>query len=106
GPRAPAGRAAQPRGGGDRGTSLATGSKRVMRAVVCDAWGPPESLRGGELPLPEPGRGQVRERVHAAAANYPDALMVAGKYQCRPELPFAPGLEFSGVVSAVGDGVD
>ncbi len=77
-----------------------------MRAVVCDAWGPPESLRIGELPLPEPGPGQVRVRVHAAAANYPDALMVAGKYQFRPELPFAPGLEFSGVVSAVGDGVD
>ena len=77
-----------------------------MRAVVCEAWGPPESLRIGELPLPQPGPGQVRVRVHAAAANYPDALMVAGKYQFRPELPFAPGLEFSGVVSAVGDGVD
>ena len=77
-----------------------------MRAVVCEAWGAPQSLRIGELPLPEPGPGQVRVRVHAAAVNFPDALMVAGKYQYRPELPFAPGLEFSGVVSAIGEGVD
>ena len=76
-----------------------------MKAVVCEAWGPPDSLRIGELPLPEPGPGQVRVRVHAAAVNFPDALIVAGKYQFRPEFPFAPGSEFSGTVSAVGDGV-
>jgi len=57
------------------------------------------------MPLPEPGPGQVRVRVHAAAVNFPDALMVAGKYQFRPEFPFAPGLEFSGTVSAAGEGV-
>jgi len=76
-----------------------------VRAVVCETWGTPDTLRIGELPLPEPGPGQVRVRVHAAAVNFPDALMVAGTYQFRPPLPFSPGLEFSGTVSATGEGV-
>ena len=76
-----------------------------MKAVICEAWGAPDTLRVGELPLPEPGQGQVRVRVHAAAVNFPDALMVAGRYQFRPEFPFSPGLEFSGTVSATGEGV-
>jgi len=76
-----------------------------VKAVICETWGAPDALRIGELPLPEPGTGQVRVRVHAAAVNFPDALMIAGKYQFRPEFPFSPGLEFSGTVSAVGEGV-
>lgn len=76
-----------------------------MKAIICDAWGAPDALRVGDLPLPDPGPGQVRVRVHAAAVNFPDALMIAGKYQFRPEFPFAPGSEFSGTVSAVGEGV-
>ena len=76
-----------------------------MKAIVCEAWGTPDTLRLAELPLPGPGPGQVRVRVHAAAVNFPDALIVAGKYQFRPDFPFSPGLEFSGTVSAVGDGV-
>ena len=76
-----------------------------MKAVVCEAWGAPDTLQVKDLPQPQPGPGQVRVRVHAAAVNFPDALLVAGKYQFRPEFPFAPGAEFSGIVSAVGDGV-
>ena len=76
-----------------------------MKAVVCEAWGAPDTLRVRELPLPEPGPGQVRVQVRAAAANFPDALLVAGKYQFRPPFPFSPGAEFSGTVTAVGEGV-
>lgn len=76
-----------------------------MKAVVCEAWGAPDTLRVADLPLPTPGPGQVRVRVHVAAVNFPDALMVAGKYQFRPDFPFAPGAEFSGTVTAVGEGV-
>lgn len=77
-----------------------------MKAVVCEAWGTPDTLQVKEMALPAPGPGQVRVRVHAAAVNFPDALMIAGKYQFRPEFPFSPGSEFSGTVSALGDGVD
>ena len=76
-----------------------------MKAVVCEVWGTPDTLQVKDMPLPEPGPGQVRVRVRVAAVNFPDALMVAGKYQFRPEFPFSPGAEFSGEVSALGDGV-
>lgn len=76
-----------------------------MKAVVCDAWGTPDTLQVKDVPLPEPGPGQVRIRVRVAAVNFPDALLVAGKYQFKPDFPFSPGAEFSGTVSAVGDGV-
>ncbi|HMP47004.1 MAG TPA: NADPH:quinone oxidoreductase family protein [Sphingopyxis sp.] len=58
-----------------------------------------------ELALPEPGPGEVRVRVRAAAVNFPDLLMTRGAYQLKPDLPFVPGLEFSGEVDAVGEGV-
>jgi NADPH:quinone reductase len=58
------------------------------------------------LPLPTPAPGEARVRVKAAAVNFPDLLMTQGKYQLKPDLPFTPGSEFSGVVEAVGDGVD
>lgn len=76
-----------------------------MKAVVCEAWGDPDSLQVKDMPLPEPGPNQLRVQVRVAAVNFPDALMVAGKYQFRPAFPFAPGAEFSGIVSAVGEGV-
>ncbi|HEY2050752.1 MAG TPA: NADPH:quinone oxidoreductase family protein [Caulobacteraceae bacterium] len=58
-----------------------------------------------ELETPEPGPGEVRVRVRAAAVNFPDLLMTRGEYQHKPPLPFIPGLEMSGEVEAVGDGV-
>jgi NADPH2:quinone reductase len=67
---------------------------------------PSEAMAFGDAPVPEPGRGQVLVQVAAAALNFPDVLMVAGQYQVRPPLPFTPGVEMSGRVIAVGEGVD
>jgi len=73
-----------------------------MKAIVCDAWGPPSSLQLRELPSPVPGPRQVLIKVQVAAVNFPDALMIAGKYQHRPEFPFSPGSELSGEILAIG----
>ena len=73
-----------------------------MKAIVCDAWGPPSSLQLRELPSPVPGPKQVLVRTRVAAVNFPDALIVAGKYQARPGFPFSPGGELSGEIIAVG----
>lgn len=73
-----------------------------MKAALCKELGPPESLVLEEAPDPEPGPRQVVVDVVASAVNYPDVLMLKGQYQVRPELPFAPGGEVAGVVSAVG----
>ncbi len=59
-----------------------------------------------DLPVPEPGPSEVRVRVRAAAVNFPDLLMTRGAYQLKPDLPFVPGLEFSGEVDAVGADVE
>lgn len=76
-----------------------------MKAVLCKAWGPPEDLVVEEIALREPGPGEVRVRVRAAAVNFPDVLIVQKKYQMQPELPFTPGSELAGEVIAVGEGV-
>ena len=57
------------------------------------------------MPDPSPGPGELSIDVRAAGVNFPDVLIVQGKYQFKPELPFAPGGEVAGVVRAVGDGV-
>src|SRR3546814_3308171 len=57
------------------------------------------------LPLPALGPKDVRIKVHAAGLNFPDTLMIAGKYQVKPAFPFAPGMECAGVIDAVGDKV-
>lgn len=76
-----------------------------MRAVICRAWGEIDDLRVEDVPVPTPGSGEVLIAVKATAVNYADALMTAGRYQTRPDLPFSPGLETAGVVSACGPGV-
>jgi NADPH2:quinone reductase len=58
-----------------------------------------------ELPVPEPGRGEVRVRVEAASLNFPDLLMLKGEYQFKPDPPFTVGMDLAGVVDAVGEGV-
>ena len=77
-----------------------------MRAVLCTEFGPPESLVVREVDDPVPGAGQVVVDMHACGVNFPDYLMIQDKYQFKPELPFSPGGEISGVVSAVGPDVD
>ena len=76
-----------------------------MKAMVCDAYGPVSGLRLAELPDPVPGPGQVLLRVEACGVNFPDILLVEGKYQQKPPLPFAPGGEICGTVAALGEGV-
>jgi NADPH2:quinone reductase len=77
----------------------------AMKAVLCNTWGPPDSLVVEDLPDLQPGAGEVVVEVKAAGVNFPDVLTIQGKYQVRPELPFTPGNEFAGVVRAVGAGV-
>jgi len=76
-----------------------------MRAVVCPEWGEVESLKIEDVPAPTPRPGQVLIDVKATAVNYADSIMVAGRYQTKPPLPFSPGLETAGVVAACGEGV-
>ncbi len=76
-----------------------------MRAVICRAWGEVESLKVEEVAPPTPSRGQILIDVRATAVNYADAIMVGGRYQTKPPLPFSPGLETAGVVAACGEGV-
>jgi NADPH2:quinone reductase len=76
-----------------------------MRAVLCQALGPPEQLAVAEVPAPAPQSGQVVVRVRAAGLNFFDTLIIEGKYQYKPELPFSPAGEFAGVVARVGEGV-
>jgi NADPH2:quinone reductase len=73
-----------------------------MRALLCTEFGPVSGLRVSEVPVPVPGDREVLIRVEAAGLNYPDALVVQGKYQVRPARPFVPGMELAGVVDAVG----
>ncbi|MFP5224821.1 MAG: NADPH:quinone oxidoreductase family protein [Actinomycetota bacterium] len=74
-----------------------------MRAVMCTELGAP--LTVGEVPDPQPQAGQVRVAVKAAGVNFPDTLIVQGKYQFKPDLPFSPGGEVAGVVDAIGPDV-
>lgn len=76
-----------------------------MRALICTAFAEPEALTVQTVPDPTPGPGEVVLDVRAAGVNYPDALMVLGQYQVKPPLPFTPGAEAAGVISAVGKGV-
>ena len=77
-----------------------------MKALVCSALAPDYAgVALEEYGLPEPGPGQVRVRIKASSLNFPDLLMTEGKYQLKPDLPFVLGMEFSGLVDALGEGV-
>jgi NADPH2:quinone reductase len=76
-----------------------------MRAVLCKAFGPPESLVVEDVAPLVAGPGEVVIRVRAASVNFPDVLIIENKYQLKPPLPFSPGSEVAGVVSSIGDGV-
>ena len=76
-----------------------------MRAVLCQQWGLPDQLTVGEVVPREPKAGEIRIRVKAAGVNFPDALIVQGKYQLQPPFPFTPGAEIAGEIISVGTGV-
>ena len=74
-----------------------------MRRVVCSSFGPLDGLSVVEEPDPQPRDGAVAIRVEAAGANFVDALIVQGRYQIKPPLPFTPGMELAGVDDATGE---
>ncbi|HBW18870.1 MAG: NADPH:quinone oxidoreductase family protein [Streptosporangiaceae bacterium] len=76
-----------------------------MRHVVCHEFGPPDRLVLEEAPDPRPGPGEVLIGVRAAGVSFVDGLIVSGRYQMKPSLPFTPGLVVAGEVLAAGDGV-
>ena len=73
-----------------------------MKAVLCRAYGPAENLTFEEVASPAFGDEDVLVDVRASALNFPDVLMIAGKYQSQPPFPFSPGGEIAGTVAAVG----
>ncbi|WP_120994310.1 NADPH:quinone oxidoreductase family protein [Stutzerimonas urumqiensis] len=76
-----------------------------MKAVLCKAFGPPETLTFEEVANPTPKKNEVLLQVHAAGVNFPDTLIIEGKYQFKPPFPFSPGGEAAGVVLEVGEKV-
>ena len=77
-----------------------------MKAMVCAQFAPIDALSYGDFAAPEAGPGEVVIDVAAAGVNYPDVLIVQGKYQTKPSVPFVPGSEASGRIAAVGEGVE
>jgi NADPH2:quinone reductase len=75
-----------------------------MKTMLATRWCDPPDLEYADVPAPTPGPGEVLIEVKAIGCNFPDILIVQGKYQKRPPLPFAPGAEASGIVRAVGPG--
>lgn len=76
-----------------------------MKAILCHAYGPAETLKIGDLPSPQAKGTGVKIRVKAAGLNFPDTLIIEGKYQFKPPMPFAPGGEMAGEVIALGEKV-
>ena len=76
-----------------------------MRAVLCREHGLPVSLVVEDIPSPRPGPGEVVVSVKAAGVNFPDTLIIQGKYQFKPALPISPGGEVAGIVKVLGAGV-
>jgi NADPH2:quinone reductase len=76
-----------------------------MKAILCTHFGTPEDLELADVPEPVAGPGEAVVRVKAAALNFFDLLIIAGKYQNKPPFPFSPASEFAGIVESVGPGV-
>src|SRR3954452_1632728 len=81
------------------------GTRWRMQAVLCRDTAGSGSLELAEIDVPEPGPGEVRIAVAAAGVNFADSLMITGRYQERPPLPFPPGLEVAGRITALSAGV-
>jgi NADPH:quinone reductase len=76
-----------------------------VKALLCKQFGPPQNLALEDVPSPKPALGQVLLDVKACGVNFYDTLIIQGRYQIKPPLPFAPGGEIAGVVKQVGLGV-
>lgn len=76
-----------------------------MKALLCKQFGPPESLVLEDIPMPQPGKGEVLIEVKACGVNFPDTLIIQGLYQFKPPFPFSPGSDVAGIVKAVGEGL-
>src|SRR5689334_20760656 len=76
-----------------------------MKAILCTRYGGPDDLEFSDVPEPVPGAGEVVVAVKAAALNFFDTLIIAGKYQFKPPFPFSPASELAGVIESVGPGV-
>src|SRR5438105_10828683 len=76
-----------------------------MKAILCTRFGGPDDLEFTELPDPTPAAGEVVVAVEAAALNFFDTLLIAGKYQIKPPFPFSPASEFAGTIASIGKGV-
>src|ERR1700686_2869795 len=76
-----------------------------MKAALCTAYGPIANLGINDVADPVPAADQVLIDIHACGVNFPDVLIVQGKYQFKPDPPFSPGGEVAGVITAVGDDV-
>ena len=76
-----------------------------MKAILCTHFGTPDDLQLADITPPTAGPGQAAVRIKAAALNFFDLLIIAGKYQHKPPFPFSPASEFAGIVESVGPGV-
>lgn len=76
-----------------------------MKAMLCTRFGSPDDLQIADIDQPQAGPGEALVRIKAAALNFFDTLIIAGKYQFKPPFPFSPAAEFAGVVEGIGAGV-
>ena len=76
-----------------------------MKAIVCNDWCKPEDLKVSEIKNPTLDDNLVRVEIHASGVNFPDVLIVQGKYQYKPPFPFSPGSEVAGIISEIGKNI-
>lgn len=76
-----------------------------MKALLCTRYGTPDDLELTDIADPVPAAGEAVVKVAAAALNFFDTLVIAGKYQFKPPMPFSPAAEFAGTVERLGEGV-
>jgi len=76
-----------------------------MKALLCKAFGPASTLVLEDVPGPAIKKNEILLEVRAAGVNFPDTLIIEGKYQFKPPFPFSPGGEAAGVIAAVGENV-
>ncbi len=88
-----------------KGIAYFTKNFSPMKAILCTRHGLPETLIFDEVENPVPKENEVLIQVEACSVNFPDVLMIQGKYQFKPELPFSPGGEVSGIIREVGTGI-